>query len=90
VSASRSVQKATRVAARRRQQNRALRTRVKTATKKTRKTIDAGDLERARQELIAATSTIDRAANRGIFHKNKAARMKSRLTRKVSALGSGR
>lgn len=90
MSASRSVQKATRVAARRRQQNRALRTRVKTATKKTRKTIDAGDLERARQELLAATSTIDRAANRGIFHKNKAARMKSRLTRKVSALGSGR
>ena len=90
MSASRSVQKATRVAARRRQQNRALRTRVKTATKKTRKTIDAGNLEQARQELVAATSTIDRAANRGIFHKNKAARMKSRLTRKVSALGSGR
>lgn len=90
MSASRSVQKATRVAARRRQQNRALRTRVKTATKKTRKTIDAGNLEQARQELVAATSTIDRAANRGIFHKNKAARMKSRLTRKVSALDSGR
>lgn len=90
MSDSRSVEKATRAAMRRRQRNRVMRSRVKTRTKKVRQAIESGDLAYARQEWAAAASTVDRAASRGIFHKNRAARIKSRLTKQMNALEQGR
>lgn len=54
---------------------------VKTFVKKARTAIDAGDAETVQQAVIAATSAIDKAAEKGIIHKNAAARRKSRLMR---------
>ncbi len=59
--------------------NRLHRSRARTAVKKVRAAIAAKDLETARQELRKAISYLDRAAGRGVIHKNNAARRKSRL-----------
>jgi len=46
----------------------------------------AGDAQQAAQLFVAAQSVIDKIADKGIFHKNKAARDKSRLSARVKAL----
>ena len=60
--------------------NRALRSRMRTALKKVRQAPDKASAEIA---LQAAISIIDRTTNKGIIHKNAAARSKSRLSRLV-------
>jgi len=65
-----------------------LRTELRTAIKKVTKAIEAGDAKTADATLRAETSTLDRIAGKGIIHKNKAARHKSRLAAKVKALGA--
>ncbi|MBN2414732.1 30S ribosomal protein S20 [bacterium] len=55
---------------------------MKTAIKKVR---NAPDKETAAVELKNAVSTLDKMANKGIIHRNKAANLKSRLTRSVTA-----
>ena len=66
--------------------NVSLRTALRTAIKKIQKAIGTGDAAQADAALKAEVSTIDRTAARGIIHKNKAARQKSRLARKAKAL----
>ena len=61
--------------------NVAVKSKIKTFVKKARTTIESGDAEAARQAVTAATSIIDKAAEKGIVHKNAAARRKSRLMR---------
>jgi small subunit ribosomal protein S20 len=68
--------------------NVSLRTELRTAIKKVTKAIEAGDQKTADATLRAETSTLDRIAGKGIIHKNKAARHKSRLAAKVKALGA--
>jgi small subunit ribosomal protein S20 len=68
--------------------NVSLRTELRTAIKKVTKAIEAGDAKTADATLRAETSTLDRIAGKGIIHKNKAARHKSRLAAKVKALGA--
>ena len=68
--------------------NVSLRTELRTAIKKVTKAIEAGDAKSADATLRAETSTLDRIAGKGIIHKNKAARHKSRLAAKVKALGA--
>ena len=60
--------------------NRTLRSRMRTALKKVRQAPDKASAEIA---LQAAISIIDRTTNKGIIHKNAAARSKSRLSRLV-------
>ena len=72
----------------RREINVALRTEFRTAIKKVLKAIQAGDKSVAKTEFISAQSTIDRIARKGIFHKNKAARHKSRLSAKIKAMAA--
>jgi len=67
--------------------NMSLRTTLRTAIKKVQKAIGLGDPKAAATSLDKEASTIDKMANRGIIHKNKAARHKSRLAAKVRALG---
>lgn len=67
--------------------NMSLRTTLRTAIKKVQKAIGLGDSKAAATSLDKEASTIDKMANRGIIHKNKAARHKSRLAAKVKALG---
>lgn len=58
---------------------------VKTAIRKTAETITAGKAEEATTLLAKAASTIDKAASKGVLHKNTAARKKSRLAKKLNA-----
>ncbi|MCS6997276.1 MAG: 30S ribosomal protein S20 [Casimicrobiaceae bacterium] len=70
----------------RRARNAALRTQFRTAIKKVRKAIAAGDREAALKQMQASQSVIDRIADKGVVHKNTAARAKSRLMRALKAL----
>jgi len=66
---------------RRRMRNRLFRSRARTAVKKARRLIEAGQLEEAREAVRVAYSALDKAAEKGIIHKNNAARRKARLMR---------
>lgn len=64
--------------------NRANRSRVRTQIKKLRSAIAGHDANLSQELLNPTMSTIDKAVNKGILHKNTAARYKSRLTRHVA------
>ena len=66
--------------------NASVKSSIKTAARKTVETIKDGNAEEAKSLLIKATSVIDKAAAKGVIHKNAAARKKSRLALKVNAL----
>ena len=68
--------------------NASLRSMVRTYLKKVNAAIEAGDAEAAQAAYAAAVPVLDRVADKGIFHKNKAARHKSRLNAQVKALAS--
>lgn len=72
----------------RRIHNASLRSMVRTYIKKVVAAIDAGDAEKAKTAYAAAVPVIDRMADKGIIHKNKAARHKSRLNAQVKALAA--
>tara|TARA_R110001599_G_scaffold88926_2_gene235927 strand:+ start:498 stop:689 length:192 start_codon:yes stop_codon:yes gene_type:complete len=59
---------------------------VRTYLKKVLAAIDSGDYEKATTAYTAAVPVIDRMADKGIIHKNKAARHKSRLNTAILAL----
>lgn len=69
--------------------NTALRTRFRTVVKNVQKAVVAGDKAKAVDLFKSAQSVIDSVADKGMFHKNKAARLKSRLAAKVKALALG-
>ncbi|MDD7804316.1 MAG: 30S ribosomal protein S20 [Endozoicomonas sp. (ex Botrylloides leachii)] len=83
-----SAKKRARQAESRRQHNASLRSMVRTAIKKVARAIETKDLENATAALQEAVPVIDRMANKGIIHKNKAARHKSRLNAQVKALSA--
>ena len=60
--------------------------RVKTTIKAVEAAVAANDAEAAKAALVVAIKTIDKAASRGILHKNNAANKKSRLTKMVNAM----
>ncbi len=68
--------------------NTALRSRFRTVIKNVQKAVAGGDKAKATELFQTAQKTIDSIADKGIFHKNKAARHKSRLAAKVKALAS--
>ena len=70
----------------RRRHNASFRSMVRTSIKKVRAAIDDKDYETANTAYQAAVPVIDRMADKGIIHKNKAARHKSRLNAAVKAL----
>jgi small subunit ribosomal protein S20 len=72
----------------RRARNRRNLSQVKSQIKRLRAALAKGDKEGARKLLPETISEIDRAAKKGVVHDNAAARYKSRLARKVSALGA--
>lgn len=72
--------------AERRAKNAAVKSQIRTASRKTVEAVQAGAVEEAKQALVHATSVIDKAASKGVLHKNTAARKKSNLAAKVSAL----
>ncbi len=66
--------------------NKAIRSKVKTAIKKVDAAVAAGDKAAAQAALLAATSEIDKATTKGVYHKNTASRKVSRLAKAVNAL----
>jgi small subunit ribosomal protein S20 len=70
----------------RRELNRVFRGRARTALKKARLAIESGNIEEAREATQIATKALDKAAAKGVFHKNKAARQKSRLVKNLNNL----
>ncbi len=82
--ATRSAMKRIRQAQRRQQRNLMIRSRVKTLIRKARQTIEASDLSQAQMAVGDAISALDKAAERGVLHRNNAARRKSRLMRRYN------
>ncbi|MDR1328896.1 MAG: 30S ribosomal protein S20 [Oscillospiraceae bacterium] len=66
--------------------NRAARSALRTNIKKLDSAIASGDAAAAREAYTVAVSTVDRAASKGLIHKNNAARKKSSLTLKLAAV----
>jgi small subunit ribosomal protein S20 len=85
---SASARKSARQAAARRLLNAGLRSAYRTAVKSVRKAVVTGDAKAAAEAYRAATSAIDRIADKKIVHKNKAARHKSRLAAAVKAVAA--
>jgi small subunit ribosomal protein S20 len=68
-----------RQAERRRARNRPIRTGVRNRVRKVEQDILGGDLDAAQVSIVQAISALDRAAQKGVIHRNNAARRKSRL-----------
>ena len=81
-----SALKAHRQSLERREHNREMRSRLRTAIKNIRAAIDAKDGDTARKELSATFSLIDKMAAKGIIHDNAAARHKSRIQAGIAKL----
>ena len=66
--------------------NTSLRSKYRTAVKNVEKAVLAGDKDKATSAFALMQSVVDSVADKGIFHKNKASRDKSRLSSKVKTL----
>ena len=66
--------------------NAAQRSMLRTAVKKVLKALDANDAAAAQAAFVVAQPILDRFSSRGLIHKNKAARHKSRLTAAIRAI----
>ena len=74
-----SAKKRVLTSAKKEKNNNVVEARTKTSVKKFVKEVEAGNKENANEKLSVAIKNIDKAANAGLMHKNKAARQKSRL-----------
>lgn len=81
-----SAKKRVRTNAARAERNKSVKSAVKTVVKKVEAAVEQKDKTAAEAALVAATSSIQKACNKGIFHKNTAARKISRLTKAVNSL----
>ena len=81
-----SAKKRVLVSRRNAERNKAIRTGVKTATKKVEAAVAAGDKAAAQAALINATSVIEKACTKGVYHKNNASRKVSRLAKAVNGI----
>lgn len=70
------------------EQNRTIRTRLKNLSKNFYRAVDAGDADRARALRDDAQKAYDKAATKGIIHKNKAARKTGRLDKALAGSNS--
>ena len=85
---SKSVQKQVRVDEKRRLRNKSTRSLCKTNITKAEKFIFSGELVSARETVVTAISSLDKAAEKGVLHPNNAARRKSRLMKKLNRASS--
>ncbi|MFF1574303.1 30S ribosomal protein S20 [Leifsonia sp. NPDC058292] len=68
------------------ERNKAVKSEVKTAVRAAREAVVAGDKDKATSALKVATKKLDKAASKGVIHKNQAANKKSALASKASSL----
>jgi small subunit ribosomal protein S20 len=69
-----------------RQRNKAVKSELKTAIRRTREAVAAGDADKATTAAREAARKLDRAVSKGVLHKNNAANKKSALAQKVASL----
>ena len=72
----------------RRTRNQSQRATVRTAVKKFEAALEAGDVDSAKAAYQDTASKIDRAVMKGLHHKNRAARLKSRLNKRLKKLAT--
>jgi len=72
-----------------RRRNASQKSATRTMIKRTISAIESGDAQKAEEAYKAAVPLIDRAVTHGLFHKNKAARHKSRMAARIKALKAG-
>lgn len=68
------------------ERNKAIRSEVKTSIKKVEAAVAAKDLAAAQAALKVATTTIESACSKGVYHKNNAARKVSRVSKAVNSI----
>ena len=68
--------------------NTSLRSQYRTAVKNVEKAVASGDKAKSTEAFAKMQAVVDTVADKGIFHKNKAARDKSRLSTKVKSLAT--
>ena len=68
------------------ERNKSARSKVKTYIKKVESAVAAGDKAAAQAALVAATTEIDKACTKGVYHKNNAARKVSRVSKAVNSI----
>jgi small subunit ribosomal protein S20 len=66
--------------------NKAVKSSLKTAIRKTREAVEAGDVEKATVAAREASRKLDKAVSKGVIHKNQAANKKSALAHRVASL----
>ena len=81
---TKSALKANRQNITRREHNRNMRSKLRTALKAIRASLDAKDIDGAKQALSQTVSIVDKMATKGIIHRNTAGRYKSRLAARVT------
>ena len=81
---TKSALKANRQNIRRREHNRQMRSRLRTALKAIRASLDAKDLDAARSALSETVSIVDKMSAKGVIHANTAGRYKSRLSLRLA------
>jgi small subunit ribosomal protein S20 len=69
-----------------RQRNKAVKSSVRTAVRKFRDAADAGDAAKAQDLAKSATRSLDKAASKGVIHKNQAANRKSSIMKRAASL----
>jgi len=68
------------------ERNKAVKSELKTAVRRTREAIAAGDKAVAQAALMTATKKLDKAVSKGVIHENQAANRKSSMAKQVAAL----
>jgi small subunit ribosomal protein S20 len=72
---------------RRRLRNKAVKSELKTAVRRFREAAESGDAATATTALRSASKLLDKAASKGVIHKNQAANRKSAMAKRVSSAG---
>lgn len=70
----------------RRQRNKSVKSSLKTSVRKFREAADAGDKDKANEQLRAASRKLDKAVSKGVIHRNQAANRKSSMANRANAL----
>jgi small subunit ribosomal protein S20 len=71
-----------------RQRNKSVKSSVKTAIRKFREAAEAGEIEKAVQLQKDAARALDKAASKGVLHKNQAANRKSAIAKRAAELSA--
>jgi small subunit ribosomal protein S20 len=69
--------------------NKAVKSSLKTSVRQFREAADAGDAEKVTQTMRAALTKLDKAASKGVIHKNQAANRKSAIAKRAAQVTQG-